>query len=383
MTVSKFVEGVNGVSLRGIAGGIVQAIAAGTIVACAEGAPKAARAHAWTVTAEPALRIGVAEGSPALELHRAGDAVRLADGRIVIANTGTSELRIFDSTGSHLRTIGRRGNGPGEYQGALALTVVGADSLVVHDGGNGRFTILGDAGEYAGTLAIGDERFPWDDWLTGNTLVAGVRDFRLRPCVATVLAQVAQEDPRALRRAILDDSGALWVRTIGAPADREWSIYELTGAMIGAVTLPAPLEPFQIGRDFVLGRTLDADGVERIALYRFAPGARRGRRNCELRFADEERAPMPELRADLMNAVVAQEAWFADHMAYAAHADSLDWSSESGASLVVVATSSGGWMGILRPGGAGEPACAIAVGDVTPAGWLEGAPMCAENPSPR
>jgi hypothetical protein len=350
------------------------------LAACAEKAPEPAPLQSWLVVPEAEVRIGVAEGEPALELHRAGDAVRLDDGRIVVANAGTSELRIFDSTGRYLRAVGRRGSGPGEYQGALGLTPAGRDSLIVYDAGSGRFSVLDQEGEYAGTLAIGNQKFPWDDWLTEDAWVSGVRDFRLRPCVAAVLAQSDVDGQNAVRRAILDDLGALWVRTLPESAEGAWRIYDLEGTPLGTASLPAGLEPYQIGRDFVLGRTLDGDGIERIELHRFSAGARRGSRSCALPSSDDRMAPIPELGADIANAVVAQEAWFADHMAYSANADSLDWNSETGTGLTIVAASSAGWMGIVAPVGPDHPICAIAVGDVTPAGWLEGAPMCAAAP---
>lgn len=84
---------------------------------------------AWEV-APASLVIGANGG----ELHRVAGATRLADGTIVIANAGTAELLVFGPDGTRLRTIGRRGEGPGEFAG-IAWLGRSADTLLVWDHG--------------------------------------------------------------------------------------------------------------------------------------------------------------------------------------------------------------------------------------------------------
>ena len=43
------------------------------------------------------------------------DALVLSDGRIVVANQGTYELRVFNPSGIHFDTWGGEGEGPGEF----------------------------------------------------------------------------------------------------------------------------------------------------------------------------------------------------------------------------------------------------------------------------
>ena len=69
----------------------------------------------WRISDEPVLEIGVEEGEEAYELYRVVDALRLDDGRIVVSNAGTGELRFFDHQGTHLWNAGRHGQGPGEF----------------------------------------------------------------------------------------------------------------------------------------------------------------------------------------------------------------------------------------------------------------------------
>jgi hypothetical protein len=60
--------------------------------------------------------IGLEEGDPAYLLDRVSGAVRLSDGRIVISNSGSVELRVYDAEGRYLQAIGRQGGGPGEFR---------------------------------------------------------------------------------------------------------------------------------------------------------------------------------------------------------------------------------------------------------------------------
>lgn len=69
----------------------------------------------WRIGPEPTVSIGEVTGEEAYLLHGVEDGEILPDGRIVIANTGTSEIRVFDASGVHQATWGRAGAGPGEF----------------------------------------------------------------------------------------------------------------------------------------------------------------------------------------------------------------------------------------------------------------------------
>jgi hypothetical protein len=102
----------------------------------------------WRVSDEPVLKIGVVDGSPQYQLHQVQDVRRLEDGRIVVANGGTQEIRFFDSEGRYLSTSGSAGDGPGEFRSLASVDVLPGDSLLAFDAGNGRATVLGPAGMY-------------------------------------------------------------------------------------------------------------------------------------------------------------------------------------------------------------------------------------------
>ena len=87
----------------------------------------------WTVAAEPSLVIGVLEGDPEYQLFDVGGAMRLDDGRIVIANAGSLQLRFYDESGAFLHAVGGQGDGPGEFQDIGWLAPLGSDTLATYD----------------------------------------------------------------------------------------------------------------------------------------------------------------------------------------------------------------------------------------------------------
>lgn len=83
------------------------------------------------------FRIGVAEGAPEYEFGRISGLAVLSDRRIVVADALGHHLRFFSPDGDHERTVGREGQGPGEFgSGALWLTVGPGDTLLVLDRAN-------------------------------------------------------------------------------------------------------------------------------------------------------------------------------------------------------------------------------------------------------
>jgi len=110
----------------------------------------------WRVGPEATVSIGTAEGDPAYELFRVGGAMRLSDGRIVVANAGTGELRVYDANGIHLASWGGQGDGPGEF-GAMApsgLELWPGDSLMARDPFSGRISIFSMDGTFGRALRL-------------------------------------------------------------------------------------------------------------------------------------------------------------------------------------------------------------------------------------
>ena len=81
----------------------------------------------WRVSPEPLVSIGTAEGTDDFQLHWVDDALRLNDGRIVVANGGSHQLLVFDGAGNYLTAWGQRGEGPGDFGGSM-----GSDGLTAN-----------------------------------------------------------------------------------------------------------------------------------------------------------------------------------------------------------------------------------------------------------
>jgi hypothetical protein len=118
---------------------------------------------AWRVRETPLLDIGVFEGDPRYQLFQVVGALRLDDGRIVVANAGTQELRFYDAGGTYLGSSGRKGSGPGEFKNMARLWALGPDSLMVWDWGNRRVSIFDARGAFARSFSLaapGGRAFP-------------------------------------------------------------------------------------------------------------------------------------------------------------------------------------------------------------------------------
>jgi hypothetical protein len=102
----------------------------------------------WQLSAQPQFTIGVAEGPPEQQLFRVAGAFRFPDGRFVIANGGTQEIRVFDARGRHLSSAGRKGEGPGEFVTLRNVFPYG-DSILTYDFQLRRMSVFDGAGKYA------------------------------------------------------------------------------------------------------------------------------------------------------------------------------------------------------------------------------------------
>ncbi|MBA3557787.1 MAG: hypothetical protein H0W30_04220 [Gemmatimonadaceae bacterium] len=144
--------------------------------------PKWTEAERWTVADTPSVEIGGAEGDTSSQLFQAYKAVRLSDGRIVVANAGTHQLRFYDREGGYLFSSGRKGGGPGEFESLYFLAKLGGDSLLTFDFNGSRVSIFGPDGKFVRSFALkndgGQILFSLAGMLSdGSLLVYGQRPF--------------------------------------------------------------------------------------------------------------------------------------------------------------------------------------------------------------
>ena len=92
--------------------------------------PTWSAAEVLRLAGSPVLVIGTRVEAP-YELSRVAGTVQLTDGRIVIADGASLELRFFDATGTFIRSVGRSGDGPGEFRRMERLVRLPGDTLAV------------------------------------------------------------------------------------------------------------------------------------------------------------------------------------------------------------------------------------------------------------
>ena len=73
------------------------------------------------------------------------------DGTVYVVDAREAHVRVFDSTGAFIRTIGRSGQGPGEFGYPEAVGVFG-DSIWISDSGNRRISFFSRDGSLISTL---------------------------------------------------------------------------------------------------------------------------------------------------------------------------------------------------------------------------------------
>ena len=107
-----------------------------------------------TVDLQEAIRVVSNDSVPGMLLTGVEDLVVLPDGRIVTLHRREPIVRVFDPTGQLIRTLGRLGDGPGEFDSPASAGYV-ADRIWVRDVGRGYQ--LFDARTYAlvGAVAMG------------------------------------------------------------------------------------------------------------------------------------------------------------------------------------------------------------------------------------
>ena len=118
----------------------------------------------WKVSSVPQVQIGVREGDPAYQFVRVWEAKRLPDGRFIAGDDVARKLRVFDSAGQHLRTIGGDGEGPGEFRALWGVGAYRGDSIYAFDYVLGRTSIFDPSGVFA--RAVG-KPIPVIYWMGG------------------------------------------------------------------------------------------------------------------------------------------------------------------------------------------------------------------------
>jgi hypothetical protein len=110
----------------------------------------------WGGEAElvPELEIGVLDGDPAFMFGQINALAVGPDGAMYVIDRQVPEIRVFGPDGTHRRTFGRPGEGPGELdQPDGGLAVLADGRVLVRDPGNARIQVFAADGTPAGQWA--------------------------------------------------------------------------------------------------------------------------------------------------------------------------------------------------------------------------------------
>lgn len=262
-----------------------------------ENARPAEGSRLWRVTPGPALSIGDREGNDAYLLYQVSDATRLPDGRIVVASSGDNEMRVFDASGTHVATWGGAGEGPGEFQYLELVEPWPGDSIIAwygprngvlvfdSEGNLGRAFTLEPTVEHPIASVRAMAVIPDGTILAGHhphvldPVVVEIRDAegRLRSSLGEHPGDERHITPDGYRAdpifssVFVDRLDHLWVEEFELPGQARpgslWTVFDPGGRVLGFVETPDRLEIFEIGEDYILGRSWDEMYVEYVQLW--------------------------------------------------------------------------------------------------------------------
>ena len=117
-------------------------------------APQWPEGGGWLVVDSPILDLATSGSGTAHQFFDVIDALRLSDGRLVVADYGSREVRYFSENGEFIGSVGRSGEGPGEFQRLETVGPWRGDSVAVFDFWLARVTILDGEGQLGRTIAL-------------------------------------------------------------------------------------------------------------------------------------------------------------------------------------------------------------------------------------
>jgi len=107
------------------------------------------------ITLQPVRVIGdVDTEDENFAFNRPSDLAVDSQGRLHVLDTGNNRIQVFDREGKFVKTIGRRGQGPGEFFMPESMAFDGAGNLYVVEGNNGRIQQITPEGKIGKTWKL-------------------------------------------------------------------------------------------------------------------------------------------------------------------------------------------------------------------------------------
>ena len=79
---------------------------------------------------------------------------RLSDGSVAVVDRRAAEVRVFDKTGQHLRSMGRSGEAPGEFLNPFFLWITAGDTLWAGDYRPWRYNVFTSQGDFVRRVSL-------------------------------------------------------------------------------------------------------------------------------------------------------------------------------------------------------------------------------------
>ena len=118
------------------------------------GGPLTAAQARWRVSEQPVVTLGDVENDTAQLFEVVAGATRLRDGRILVGDRDEHSLHLFESDGRLVRSFGRKGGGPGEFNYLAQLWRCG-DSVVTWDIDGHRASVFDLEGRFVRMFRFG------------------------------------------------------------------------------------------------------------------------------------------------------------------------------------------------------------------------------------
>ncbi len=124
------------------------------VAACARDTEDTVRRDGWLVQPMPVLDIPATDANGEVVFAHPVAATRLSNGTVVIGDRLGPAVLFLDSSGRAIRTVGREGEGPGEFRAVTWLGQCGADSVYVWDGALRRMSVVDAGGRVTRQFAV-------------------------------------------------------------------------------------------------------------------------------------------------------------------------------------------------------------------------------------
>lgn len=106
----------------------------------------------WTLSKEPLAIIGDDSPDATLDLTTATLGGILSDGRVVVATAQPAQVMLFGADGAQVGTLGRAGEGPGEYRALIQLLILPGDTVLAFEVTRRKGILYGADGTLLGEL---------------------------------------------------------------------------------------------------------------------------------------------------------------------------------------------------------------------------------------